>query len=247
MSNEEIVAAIQSGEDERMGELWQKVEKFIAWKAHRMVTIMGSSLLVEVEDLIQSGYLALVSAVKTYTAEKGLFLSWLGLYLKTVFAETANYKTDKMRNDPMHHALSLDCPISEDNDKTLSDIITDPNSATPMEAIENDLWNKQLRTALDAALDKIPTQYSDIVRMKFYENRSPEEMSKVKEVSKERVRQLEKKGIKLLRTPEILRKLQPFCDFSFYCGTGLHSFMQRGMSIQEQYLISLENKQHPKC
>ena len=31
MSNEELVAAIQSGED-RMGQLWEQVERLVKWK-----------------------------------------------------------------------------------------------------------------------------------------------------------------------------------------------------------------------
>ena len=41
MSNEELALAIQSGETERMGELWEQVEKFIAWNAQRVMPTLG--------------------------------------------------------------------------------------------------------------------------------------------------------------------------------------------------------------
>ena len=43
-----------------------------------------------VEDLYQSGYLALVDAVKSYDAGRGMsFIGWLALALRTAFAEAA--------------------------------------------------------------------------------------------------------------------------------------------------------------
>jgi len=242
MSNEELVAAIQSGENERMGELWAQIEKFIAWKAQRIMTTMDESSTIEVDDLIQSGYFALVAAVKSYKAGDGPFLKWLSYYLKTAFAETAGYRTSKMQNDPMRHALSMDYPIGEDSDNTFGEMVPDPNAGAPMDAIEDDLWNEQLHAALDTALDAIPPQYSDVVRMRFYEGKALEEISQEIKVSRERVRQLENKGIKLLRGSEHACKLYPFYEFDFYCGTGLQTFRNRGMSIQEQYLIIMENR-----
>lgn len=242
MSNEELVAAIQSGENERMGELWEQIEKFIAWKAQRIMTTMDESSTIEVDDLIQSGYFALVAAVKSYKTSDGPFLKWLSYYLKTAFAETAGYRTSKMQNDPMRHALSMDYPIGEDSDNTFGDIVPDPNAGAAMEAIEDDLWNEQLHAALDVAMDAIPPQYSDVVRRRFYDGKALEEISQEKKVSLERVRQLESKGIELLRESEHACELYPFYEFDFYCGIGLQAFRNRGMSVQERYLIIMENR-----
>lgn len=242
MSNEELVAAIQSGESEHMGELWEQIEKFIAWKAQRIMTTMDESATIEVSDLVQSGYFALVAAVKSYKAGDGPFLKWLSYYLKTAFAETAGYRTTKMQNDPMRYALSMDFPMGEDSDGTFGDVVPDPNAGMPIDAVEEDLWNKQLHEALDVALDAIPPQYSDVVRMRFYEGKALEEISQKLKVSRERVRQLENKGIKMLRGSEHACHLYPFYEFDFYCGTGLQTFKNRGMSVQEQYLIIMENR-----
>ena len=242
MSNEELVAAIQSGGHDRMGELWEQVRNFIAWKARHIMTMLGESATIEVDDLIQSGYLALVAAVQSYKAENGLFLSWLGYYLKTAFAETAGYLTSKMQNDPMRYALSLEYPIGEDGDSTIGDAVPDPKAGVAIDAVEDDLWNRQLHEALDAALDGIPSQYGNVVRMRFYEGKALEEISQNLKVSRERVRQIENKGIKMLRESEHACHLYPFYEFDFYCGTGLQTFKNRGMSVQEQYLIIMENR-----
>lgn len=242
MSNEELVAAIQSGEDGRMGELWEQVKKFIAWRAGYTMKKIENSATIEVDDLVQSGYFALVAAVKSYKAENGLFLPWLDYYLKTAFAETAGYRTSKMQHDPLRYALSMDCPIGEDYEATLGDTLTDPNATAQIENTEQSMWNEELHAALNEALDALPPQYSDVVRMRFYEGKALEEISQEKQVSRERVRQLENKGLKLLRRSEHACKLYPFYEFDFYCGTGLQSFRNRGMSIQEQYLMIMEDR-----
>ena len=246
MSNEELVAAIQSGESERMGELWVNIEKFIAWKAQRIMTKMDDSSTIEVDDLIQSGYFALVAAVKSYKVSDGPFLKWMSYYLKTAFADAAGYRTSKMQNDPMRYAFSMDYPMGEDDDSTFGEIVPDSDAAAMMDTIEDGLWHEQLHAALETALDAIPPQYSDVVRRRFYEGKTLEEISQEKNVSRERVRQLENKGIKLLRGSEHACNLYPFYEFDFYCGTGLQTFRNRGLSVQEQYLIIMENQRKRK-
>lgn len=62
MSNEELVAVIQAGASERMGELWQQVERLVSWKVSRVMTALNGRGGVEFEDLYHSGYPAMVAA-----------------------------------------------------------------------------------------------------------------------------------------------------------------------------------------
>ena len=61
MSNEELVQLIRAGEAERMADLWEQVRLFVIKQARR-VPLEGRAD-VELDDLIQSGYLAMVDAV----------------------------------------------------------------------------------------------------------------------------------------------------------------------------------------
>lgn len=106
MSNEELVAAIQSGED-RMGELWIHVEGLVRWAAKRKITVLEGHSSVEFEDLYQSGYLAMVSAASSYTPGDLAFSTWLMYYLRTAFSEAAGHRTKKQKRDPLNSALSL--------------------------------------------------------------------------------------------------------------------------------------------
>lgn len=56
MSNEELVAVIQAGVPERMGELWDQVERLVSWKASRVMTALNGRGGVDFDDLYQSGY-----------------------------------------------------------------------------------------------------------------------------------------------------------------------------------------------
>ena len=244
MSNEELVAAIQGGED-RMGELWAQVEKLIMWKAHRIMGALEArgGCGVTFEDLYQSGYPALVDAVETYDPAAGAFTTWLMYYLRKAFAEATGYRTQRGRNDPLNNSLSLDTPLSDDLDSDdLMTIIADPAGMKGIEMAEEAIYHQQLHDALEAALDAIPDQYSEVLRQRHYDGLSLAEIGESRGVSAEYVRRLEYKAIRYMRRPSIACHLRPFCDFDFYCGTGLSAFQHTGMSIQERYLVIEEER-----
>lgn len=242
MSNEELVAAIQTGED-RMGELWAQIEKLVMWKAHRVMAVLDGRGGVEFDDLYQSGYPAMVAAVGSYKPEYGAFSTWLGYHLKTAFAEATGYRSKKQQQDPLHRATSLDTPLSDEADSDdLMAIIADPAGMKGLEAAEEAIYRQQLHDALEVALDAIPDQYSEVLRQRHYEGLSLAEIGESRGVSAEYVRHLEGKALRHIRRPSIACRLQPFCDLDFYCGTGLSAFQHTGMSIQERYLVIAEDR-----
>ena len=62
MSNEELAAAIKAGNTDLYSDLWNQVQRFVVWKARQRYVLTNGVGGVEVEDLVQSGFLALVSA-----------------------------------------------------------------------------------------------------------------------------------------------------------------------------------------
>ena len=242
MSSEELVAAIQAGED-RMGELWTQVEKLVMWKAHRIMAVLDGRGGVEFDDLYQSGYPAMVAAVDSYKLEQGLFSTWFMMHLKTAFAEATGYRTRRGRNDPLNNSLSLDTPLTDETDSDdLMAIIADPAGMKGIEMAEEAIYHQQLHDALEAALDAIPDQYSEVLRQRHYDGLSLAEIGESRGVSAEYVRRLEYKAIRYMHRPSIACHLRPFCDFDFYCGTGLSAFQHTGMSIQERYLVIEEER-----
>lgn len=242
MSNEELVAGIQRGED-LMGELWAQIEKLVMWKAHRVMTALDGRGGVEFDDLYQSGYFALVAAVDGYKPECGAFSTWFMYHLKTAFAEATGYRTQRGRNDPLNNSISLDTPLSDDMDSDdLMAITPDPSGMNGLDVAEEVIYRQQLHDALEKALDAIPEQYSEVLRQRHYEGLSLAQIGEIWGTTPERVRQMEYKAIRYIHRPSIACHLRPFQDYDFYCGTGLSTFQHTGMSIQERYLVLEEER-----
>lgn len=247
MSNEELVAAIQAGAEEHMGELWKQVKGLVAWKARHIMTALdlrGSPCGVELEDLMQSGYIAMVEAVHYYNPESGAaFSTCLINRLKTVFAEATGYRTKRGQNEPLNNSFSLDKTVDDESDGTpFGEFVPDPKAAATMLSIEEKLWREQLHEALEAALAALPEQSAEVLRLRHYQGLTLADVGQIRGTTPERIRQMESKAIRQLRKPSIACHLRPFYDFDFYCGTGLGAFQHTGMSIQERYLVLEEDR-----
>lgn len=247
MSNEELVTAIQAGETERMGDLWEQVAGLVKWKANHVMTALdlrGNPCGVELEDLMQSGYIAMVESVHYYNPESGVaFSTCLIKRLKTIFAEITGYRTKSGQNEPLNNSLSLDKTIDDETEgATLGELVPDPKAAATMQAIDERVWQDQLHEALEAALAALPEQSADVLRLRHYQGLSVADVGQLRGTTPENVRQLESKAIRQLRKLSVARHLRPFYDFDFYCGTGLGAFQRTGMSVQEWYLVSDEDQ-----
>ena len=251
MSNEELVAEIQSGAVELMEQLWEQVAGLIKWKAKRIMTVLEGcrGRGVEFEDLCQSGYLAMVAAVNTYDpAAGGAFSTWLMYHLRNAFAEAFGYRTQKDRQEPLNNCLSLDTPLTDDADSDdLMDVVADPAGLQWQVALEESVWQTELQEAVGAALSTIPKQYREILRLRYWENMTLEDIGKRLGLSKERARQTLNQAIRRLRRSGKTLQLYPFYNFDFYSGNGLGSFRHGGMSVQERYMVVAENRREREC
>ena len=241
MSNEELVAEIQAGAVELMGQLWEQVEKLIKWKANRIMTVLEGcpGRGVEFEDLYQSGYLAMVAAVNTYDPTAGgNFVTWLMYHLKNAFAEITGYRTQSGKNEPLNNCISLDTPLSDNSDSdTLADVVVDPAGLLWRDSLEESMWRENLKTVLDEVMGSVPEDLQDVLRLRYWDNMTLEAAGELRGVGKERIRQMENKAIRILRRPENARHLRPFYEFDFYMGTGLGAFRSTGLSVQERYMV----------
>lgn len=243
MSNEELVAAIQAGEDERMGALWEQVERLVKWKANIIMTALDGRCGVEFDDLYQSGYPALVAAVDSYKPESGAFSTWFMYHLKTAFAEVTGYRTKAGKNEPLNNAFSLDRPLTDEaNSSLFGDFIPDGKAAAVLEAVEDREYREQLHDTMERMLAAMPDNCREVLRLRYYRDMTLAECGQLLGVGAERVRQMECKGLRFLRRPQNAATLYSFYDFNFYAGTGSGSFSHSGMSVQERYLVIQEER-----
>lgn len=241
MSNEEIVIRIQAGETDLMEQLWAGVERLVRWKVRRISKVIDGRYGVESDDLYQSGYLAMMSAVETYKPENGSFSTWLMFYLKSAFAETTGIRTTKGRMEPINNAVSLDKPLGDEEDgASFGDLVPDPKAAATMDAVEETLWREQLHEALEGVLAELPEDQSAVLRQRYYDQQTFVGAAQSLGTTPEEVRKLEGKGLKALRHYKLANRIRPFYEFDCYAGTGLGAFRNSGMSVQERYLIKQE-------
>ena len=97
--------------------------------------------------------------------------------------------------------LSLHTPLGEDGDGELGDVIEDPDGGDPADVVASSM----LRGKLDAVLETLTEREAGVISMRFGlaggEPKTLEEVGKVYGVTRERIRQIESKGMHKLRHP----------------------------------------------
>ena len=236
MCNEEMVALIQAGRRELMADLWEQVRLFVIKQARR-VPLEGRADL-ELDDLIQSGFLAMVDAVADYRRGMGGFLTVLNYRLKNRLAEATRFRSERQQRETLAGALSLDAAVSDEGrSATLGDFQEDPTAQDALEAVEDRIFRDQLREAVAGVLGDLPKEQRELLRLRYWEGRTLLELAEDLGVAIESVRQKENKAIRELRKPKNAVRLVHFYDFDYYGGTGLGAFRSTGASIQERYLM----------
>jgi RNA polymerase primary sigma factor len=106
--------------------------------------------------------------------------------------------------------LSIETPISFENDSVLGDIIEDVESPKPEETANHSL----LRQQLEQALDKLPPREVRILKMRFGltdgVKHTLRETGEKMGVSRERIRQIEATALKRLRHPNFRHKFRGY-------------------------------------
>ena len=178
MTNEELVALIQAGERDRLPELWEQVERFVALQANRLLHAMGPDRAalagVEFGDLYNSGYFALVDAVERYDPAQGMqFIGLFALRLKSAFAEAGGWRTSK--RDPLNSAKSMDARLKEDDEGSgaFGDFIPDPRAAQALQDVEEQQYQEQLHAALERALGTLEDDEEAVIRARYYQGPRP--------------------------------------------------------------------------
>lgn len=246
MTNEELVSIIQQGKKQFLVDLWAQVEGLVKWQAKRTMSGirgMSSNCGVEFDDLYQSGYLALVKAVDTYKSDMGMtFAGWLIFYLRSAFAQVSGFCTQKQRCDPLRFSLSLNAPLKDEDGATFEDIQADPESSTGFEDIEQEIYIHGLREALEAELAQIPPREAEILRQRYYSDFPLEQVADAFRISVTRVQQLEAQGLKRLRNPQRLERLEAYVESRtpYFLQVGPAQFQRTHESSVEKIVLIRE-------
>ena len=127
-------------------------------------------------------------------------------------SERMEISKDKVRKllDIPKEPLSMEAKIGEDEDARRGDFIEDKSSKSPVD----DATESGLFLALETALSTLSEREAQVIRMRFGiglpKDYTLEEVGQQLDVTRERVRQIEAKGIRKLRHPSRRGELLPF-------------------------------------
>ena len=239
MTNEEIVSAIQAGRRELIPELWERVRRYVEYKARAEYNRTRGRYGITVEDFTQSGFLAMLAAIETYDAQKGTYLNWLDYYLRSEFSHLCGYDKNP---DPLNHALSIDAPIdcADDDGVTFADTIVSPEDC--YEDTERRVFYEQLHGALEHALELLPDVQAGIIREHYWGGRTLKALSEAHQVSINAIWAREQAALNKIRRSPDAKNLYQFIEDNtdYYRGVSLRQFRNSGDSSVERAVIKRE-------
>ncbi|HPJ72729.1 MAG TPA: sigma-70 family RNA polymerase sigma factor, partial [bacterium] len=131
-------------------------------------------------------------------------------------AEEMDIMVEKVRGilKIAQHPISLQTPVGDKEDSQFGDFIEDKGAESPAEATSYVLLREQIRQVLKT----LTGREAEVLKLRFgIEDGSPrtlEEVGKIFNVTRERVRQIEAKALRKMRHPTRARKLQGFLEFA---------------------------------
>jgi RNA polymerase primary sigma factor len=129
-------------------------------------------------------------------------------------AEEMGISEDKVRDilKIAQEPVSLETPIGEEEDSHLGDFIPDDDAPAPAEAAAFTMLREQLVDVLDT----LTPREEKVLRLRFGLDdgrvRTLEEVGKVFNVTRERIRQIEAKALRKLRHPSRSKKLKDYLE-----------------------------------
>ncbi len=107
---------------------------------------------------------------------------------------------------------SIDAPLGEEGDGTIMDTLSDPSIMQP----EDNTFKEGLKSQLMLIIASLTPREQKVIRLRYGLDdgrpRTLEEVGRIFEVTRERIRQIEAKALRKLRNPNRTRRLKDFVE-----------------------------------
>ena len=123
-------------------------------------------------------------------------------------SESRVVEIQKIAQDP----VSLEAPIGEEEDSHLGDFIEDKNTASQIDIAESKMLKEQVKEILGTLAPREAMVLMLRYGLKDNRPRTLEEVGRVFNVTRERIRQIEAKALRRLKHPNKVKKLKDFLD-----------------------------------
>ena len=108
------------------------------------------------------------------------------------------------------HTLSLQSPVGEEEDQTMEDFLPDTNTRSP----SNEAMSMALSETIDQVLSSLTSREQKVIRHRYgigmNVDQSYEEIGENLNISRERIRQIESKALRKLKSQGRVELLEPF-------------------------------------
>lgn len=139
----------------------------------------------------------------------------------------------------------LDAPVGEDGTDTLADFI--PGTLSTEDEVLDKMHQNELHEALERCIDKIPDRQQELIRQRYYDGKSLDEIAASYHVTPQRISDMHQAALNNLRKPSISRALRPFLPdkiHSIAMRGSVSSFMCTNTSSTERVALRLiENEE----
>ncbi len=244
MTVDELVSLIQQGRDDLICDLWKELRGLVAWYAvrfHAHLVASRGAAPVEVEDLIQSGFIAMVEALPRHDPERGSFTTFFRFYIRKAF-HSAIGRSEK--HDPLNNYIPLDAPVNDDEPEGATRLEYIPDPRDYYSGIDESIFLEQLHKALETALNAIPAKEAAALRAEYWQGKKQVEIAEEMGCSDEWVRQLRNGGLRHIRNSSAQAQLERFLDMEtpFYKNVSVEHFTRTHTSAVEAVAIWREKR-----
>lgn len=248
-SNEDLAIQAKQGDQNAALQLWEQVRRFVRMMARRRLPNDGSTNRVDMDDLMQSGYLGMAAAVQNYDPNSGCpFVSVLRNHVRTAFAKEIGYHTT--RRDALLWAVSIDAPSGPGDDKgdlTISDMLAAPSAEIAFEDMLDRVGRDQAFQTVMKFVDKLEPEQEAVIRLYYLLGLNYRETALAIGKKPSEVRKNLQKALRQLRCVPEIRKIgeELYKDehTNFWLHISLEAF-QSGAGSAVEHLA--EQRQHIK-